>query len=214
MSIPAKSIESLAKAITQSRLLGTRLKESFADNIHEAYQILDRIIETKEPGFGKQVGWKLGATNQGALSSLQLDKAFFGPLFENFIYSPDAVVELAQLGIFRAAEAEFCIILKGDLLSKMDGSEHTLAEVSAQIGGVAPAIELAATRYECPITAPIAISDLALNGMCCIGDKILLPPAADGLSSCEASLEIDGVEVSACTTLILIYVCSYLVTNR
>lgn len=192
----------LANLLIEYRLKNKLFKELFPIKINDVSNIIHNVIQSERnnPQLGKQVGWKIGATNQIALKKLNLETSFYGPLYSKYCYSNQNVkyINLNDYGIFRAVEAEFCIHMKGDLPLKPDSSSYSIEEVYDQVESIAPSIEISSTRFDCiTIDTPTVLSDFAMNGCCIIGDKVDKPISYQSLIETKASLVVNNIEISS-----------------
>lgn len=199
---------SLSKLLVNARLQRLLIPnlpsdlESASFALSEAYNIQNHILTDPSTPFGKLIGWKCGATNNAAQASLGLQNAFYGPLFEKNLLPTDCQVSLSSLGAFRASEAEFAFYMSEDLIAKPDNTPYTNEEVWSRISFACPVIELAATRFEVPLTPALIISDFALNGCVVLGEKFdpsMVSGGASALAQASAILEINGAQVAANT---------------
>lgn len=176
--------------------ISTLPSELNTSSVEIGYFVLEAYNRLSVTLHGNQCGWKMGATNDNAMKSLGLTVPFCGPLHSIYIYKPNSHVKLSELGIFRAAEAEFCIKLKGKLPPKAEGL-YDVEEVWSMVKSIYPAIEIASTRFDVPNLTPAAvIADFALNGCICLGNDVELPENYLSLSEADAILLVNDIEVA------------------
>jgi 2-keto-4-pentenoate hydratase len=196
--------DQVAQLLIHSRLANAKLQARLeVASLVEAKLLVAEIIRMGRQltPFGRQLGWKVGATNDSSLKSLGLSAPFYGPLYENHCFSSQLIksIELNRFGRFRAAEAEFCFRMKDSLPPRSNGLPYRIGEVYDRIECVIPAIEIAATRFECDISTPLVVGDFAMNGCCIMGNEVSKPADHNYLSTSGASLHINDSLVSSST---------------
>lgn len=196
--------DKVARLLVHSRLTNAKLQTRLeVASLAEAKVVVANIIQLGRQlaPFGRQLGWKVGATNDRSLKSLGLSVPFYGPLYENHCYSTQLIksIDLNRFGRFRAAEAEFCFRMKDSLPPRSNGVPYGIEEVYDRIDCVIPAIEIAATRFECDISAPLIVGDFAMNGCCIMGNDVSKPTHYDYFSTSVASLHVNDSQVSSST---------------
>jgi len=170
----------------------------------EGYAVQELLVS--DGRFGALVGYKVGATNDGAKAALGLSSPFSGPLFASARCAPGAAVSLASLGpSFKAAEAEFAFTLCAPLPPRPQA--YSADEVWASVGSVCPAIELAVSRLVLPAgtapTLPAILADSAWNGCFVLGEGVAAAELGKGeaLVAARATLLCDdrvlGAETGA-----------------
>ncbi len=78
-------------------------------SLDEAYKLQSMATEAYP---SKQIGWKVGATNEGAQKLFGCDAPFYGPMFEQELMQPSAELTLAD-GVL-GGEAEFAFVCGTD----------------------------------------------------------------------------------------------------
>jgi len=169
------SLKSIANSLISARNNNSLLNDKLPiNNYKEAYDVLKEIINNNNNNFGKQIGWKIGATNEKAQQSLKTNEPFYGPLYEKYLYTNNNNnnnINLNQFGIFRAIEGEFCIKLKNDIIKK-DIPYTPIDIYNNYIEGIYPSIEIAATRLNINnLDIYNIIADFALNGCIIMNDN-------------------------------------------
>ncbi len=141
------------------------------------------------------VGFKIGATADVALETLQLTEPFYGPLFSAFNKSSGADVVVPDNYVV-LLETEFVIGIGEDI--KASGSEISQADIEAVTAWVAPAFELVATRFdmELPGNGVRLIADSGGNHDFVMGDKYSAWKDLD-LAAHPASLFINDEEIAS-----------------
>lgn len=200
----AAAADKVARLLIHSRLVNAKLQTQLGvSSLAEAKLVVADIIRLGRQltPFGRQLGWKVGATNDRSLQSLGLSAPFYGPLYENHCFSTQLInsIDLNRCGRFRAAEAEFCFRMKDSLPPRSNGLPYRMEEVYDRIECVIPAIEIAATRFECDISAPLVVGDFAMNGCCIMGNEVSKPTDYNHLSTSGASLHVNDSLVSSST---------------
>ena len=149
----------------------SRLIHLCTDTCFQAVQ--DEMINMgPENKLGPLIGWKIGATNTAIQKKLGFGP-FFGPLFQSSICDRNSKISLRSLGsVFKAVEAEFAIYIKEDMPALPNGHLYTMEDVWSKVAGIAPSIELAASRIQVPPCAPLTepyCCRLCVQWMCNIG---------------------------------------------
>lgn len=149
----------------------------------EAYQAQIALVERLAPRLGPIVGWKVGAPDPSAEPNA-------APLLADLVQPSPARFPGNRFRL-RIPEAELAFRFARPLPPRREA--YGEAEVSAAIGSLHPAIELAESRFEdWQGTAPLArLVDLASNGVFCFGAGISDWRGVDYLKQ-EASLAFDG----------------------
>jgi len=93
---------------------------------------------------GRVIGYKIGATGEGARKLLKTDHPFYGRLLERLSFASPAAIPAAEARV-KVVEAEFAFRIATTLLPRP--APFTRAEILAAIDAVLPAIELVDSRY-------------------------------------------------------------------
>jgi 2-keto-4-pentenoate hydratase len=194
-------IKSLIEARSSGNLLSTEMmaNDGFYSLTEEQgfqYQQSIRKELTVSELFGEQVGWKCGATNALAQSSLGTTSPFYGPLFSHHIFTSNKAVRVSDYGSLIAVEAEYCIRLKRSCPPK--ATTYSLEEILSAIDSFSPAIEIATTRLAGKYSAGAIIADFAWNGCVVLGHRVPIEHVViESLNESEASLSDEaGVTIA------------------
>ena len=109
-------------------------------------------------------------------------------------------MDVALLGArLLALETEFAFVMASDLPPRASAAPYTEAEVWAAVASVAPALEVAATRFAfAPVPPGAVLLDGAFNGAAALGPRV---PAAEvdpsALPAAGAALWLGGEAASA-----------------
>ncbi len=94
------------------------------ESIDIAYQLQSLAAETYP---SKQIGYKVGASNEVAQKLFNCDTPFYGPMFEQELLQPDAVLTLHD-GVL-GAEGEFAFVCASDFPTDRDLSTEDLPDL-------------------------------------------------------------------------------------
>lgn len=197
-------MKSFSKLLIEARFgkFSIPIAPSHIKEIQDGYDVQDEMISLGEENMlGKQVGWKIGATNEAAQKMLGFGP-FYGPIFEKNVFSSSSKISSKELGcIFKAAEVEFAFQMKESLIPR--SKHYTNEEVWNAVEYVTPAMELAASRISGQLTPALTIADFALNGGVIFGstnyETKSIKDSIAGLAQAKISLEINSKEVAATT---------------
>jgi len=176
-----------AAALHAARREGTRVPPGdVSPSIEEAYRVqaaLDALADSAHVGF------KLGATLDGALRTLDLERSFHASLFAGHQYTDGAEVAIFDAHA-TSVETEFVVTLGEDVAPEADA-----ATVRAATASVRPGFELVATRYDMtlPGNGTRLVADAGGHSATVLGEAV-----AEGawkaldLESHPATLAIDG----------------------
>lgn len=106
--MPAIEQKDLAQQLADARASHQQIDPKPFDSIaslQDAYQV-QSMATAAYPS--KQVGWKVGATNEGAQQLFGCDAPFYGPMFEQEVMQPAADLKLRDSVL--GGEAEFAFI--------------------------------------------------------------------------------------------------------
>lgn len=92
----------------------------------------------------RTIGYKIGATGEGARRLLKTDHPFYGRLLDKLTLASPAVIPAAEARM-KVVEAEFAFRLSSPLVPRP--APFTRADLLAAIDAVLPAIELVDSRY-------------------------------------------------------------------
>lgn len=183
----------LANNLWQARQSATRIDSGAGPaSVEDAYSVQAAINGVCGSNI---VGFKIGATADVALETLNLSEPFYGPLFSSFnkasgsdVVVPDNYVVLL--------ETEFVIGIGSDL--KKSGGEITQADIEDVTAWVAPAFELVATRFdmELPGNGVRLIADSGGNHDFVMGERFSGWKDLD-LSAHPATLVINDKEIAS-----------------
>jgi 2-keto-4-pentenoate hydratase len=171
--------------------------------IADGYAVLDEIISDSACDdhfpLGRHTGWKIGATNAAAQASVGFGP-FYGPLFQsNIVVGPSPMISLQSMGSFRAVEAELAFTMGDDMPPLSDGRLYSVSDTWARVKAVTPAIEVASSRIDGPLSPPLIVADFALNGCVVLGRQSYRPKNidTDHLAEATAAIEVNNTEVAS-----------------
>ncbi|ANK83071.1 MAG: hypothetical protein TEF_21410 [Rhizobiales bacterium NRL2] len=146
-----------------------------------------------EGGGGRQIGWKIGCTNERAQAHVGIDEPFYGGVFEATAWTSPAEIDAS--GFFMTViEAEIGFLMGEDLPAA--AAPYDPGSVADAVKAVLPCIEIVDSRYE-DWTGVGAAHMIADNGS--HGGWIRGAPVADwqalDLSEIEVTLSVDGKTV-------------------
>jgi len=160
--------QDLAAQLWDARQKGTRIAAGDSPaSLDDAYAIQMAINDTCGSDL---IGFKIGATAQVALDTLQLSEPFYGPLFSSHNRASGAEVPMsAEHKVL--LETEFVIGIGEDL--PVAGRSISRADIEAVTAWVAPAFELVCTRFdmELPGNGVRLIADSGGNMDFVMGDR-------------------------------------------
>lgn len=134
----------------------------------EGYRVQDLLAQ--ELGF-PVAGWKIGGTSAAARRLLKTRGPFAGRIFASRIFESGTVLPSSGYRM-RGLEGEFVFRLKKALPPRKRA--YGLAEVSAAIGTMHPAIEVIESRYSdwLKVGVPSLIADQGANGALILGSPV------------------------------------------
>lgn len=135
----------LAKRLSEARLKGGTVSLAageLADDIEAAQQVQDAVWALLGDACG---GWKIGSTSTESQQRLGTTQPSAARIPLRSLY-PNAAKLALHPEHTPAIEAEFALRLGRDLPPR--ASDYGEAEVAAAVVGVAPAVEIAGTRFE------------------------------------------------------------------
>ncbi len=176
--IDAASAKRLAERLAAARLSGTRISDMPPLDLATGWRIQAELARLLEPSLGLQCGWKLGATNAGAMAFLGVDQPIVGRLFADRVWHDSISPEIAASAGLEA-EPEVILRLGADL-----------RPTSAWLG-----IELNRPSFDDPFAlgaGAIVADNAASYGLLCQHE--LATGALDRPEAIEAILLVDGQE--------------------
>ena len=183
----------IAAALWEARMNGRTIELDPADRPADAataYAIQE--IQTAESGAA-QAGWKIGATNEKALSMLGLDDAFAGPLLAPFRSGNGARVTLPA-ACAPGLETEFLVRLAGDVPAR--DRPYPAEEIAASVDYVAPSFEIVGCRLPGGFAngGLVIIADGAGNVAFVEGERGGEDWRSLDLAACELVVTVNGEE--------------------
>jgi len=157
-----------------------------------AIQAAHRALMTKG-GFGKQIGWKIGCTNEKAQEHLGINEPFYGGMFAGTARRTPA--RYAADGFFMTViEAEIAFCMKEPLPAA--AAPYDPGSVADAVDYVMPSLEIVDSRYESwtTIGAPHIIADNGSHGAWVSGEPVRNWGEID-LADLDVTLFADGVQV-------------------
>lgn len=158
----------LAAELWQARQAGARIATSDQPaTLDDAYTTQFAINDACGASI---IGFKIGATAQVALDTLQLSEPFYGPLFDSHNKASGADVPISPNHKV-LLETEFVIGIGEDLVT--GGKEISQQQIEDVTAWVAPAFELVCTRFdmELPGNGVRLIADSGGNMDFVMGEK-------------------------------------------
>ena len=183
----------IAAALWDARMSGETIELDAADkpaDVAAAYTIQE--IQTAESG-ARQIGWKLGATNDKALAMLKLDEAFAGPLLARFRSGSGACIEL-PVACAPGLETEFLVKLASDV--PVRDHPYTSDEIAPVVDYVAPSFEIVGCRLPGGLAngGLVVIADGAGNIAFVEGERGGGDWRSLDLAACELVVTVNGEE--------------------
>ena len=184
----------LASMLATARENGVQARVPFPDpapTMAEAYAIQERANAIYADEL---VGWKCGATNEGARRALGLQDSFIGPVPKRALRGDGATIPFTET--IGAIEPELAFKLKSDL-----AGDASVDEVRAAIGSVHLAIEVIGRCVVGPgFETGLGLTlDFAGNAFLVLGPEVADWEGRD-LSSIAVSVERDGETVQSGST--------------
>ena len=144
-SAAAEAAEILAQARRSSQTIEGLPSHLQPQNLEDAYQIQGALIPLiEELSNGKQVGYKGGATNEGAMSLFGLDEPFVGVLVSSYMLKSGDTIADADCK-FKLLEPEFAFRMAEDLPPA--AAPYDPDGVRAAIASVMTSIEVVDLRF-------------------------------------------------------------------
>ncbi len=176
--------------LAEARLTGTTidsLGESAPESAAQAEAISDLFAASIHAPV---VGWKIGCTTPHAQQALGCDEPFGGRVFADRLYAESAP---ASLFAYALVECELAFVLGADLAVRRQPYDD-VDEVRAATLGVAPAIEVVASRYTSvgAVDWMSLVADHGANGGACIGPVVPVAQLED-LATVSVTCTIGGV---------------------
>ena len=188
------TVHDQGRALADARRAGARLAElpgGLPRDQEEAYA----IQAAAAAAYGSdRVGDKVGATSPFAQEMLGIDQPFRAPLFADSCHGDGFAFDVPASGIV-GIEAEFAFRLATDLPAR--DAPYSLDDVSAAVGAVHPAFEIAGLRLPMSFFADVVviIADFGVNVGFVHGAGVE-DWAEHDLAAVEVFVEVDGDEVA------------------
>ena len=184
-------LEPLVDTLVQARRKGIQARPAKLDppmSVEDAYAVQHAANAKFEGDF---VGWKNGATNQGARDGLGLEESFIGPIPKSAVLGDGATVPFTETT--GAIEPEIAFLLSADL----DGGQDA-ASVRAAVKSAHLAIEVIGRRIvgEGFDAGVGLIADFAGNAAFVVGPAVDL----DALSSAGVEVFRDDASIETGST--------------
>jgi 2-oxo-3-hexenedioate decarboxylase len=156
-------------------------------SLAEGYEVADLLHKQKVAAGAKQVGVKLGFTNQAIWQLVGLDQPFWSAIYDDTVTGAHAV----SLEGFVAPRIEPEIVL-GTRVALRSGA--STEEIAAALDWASAGFEIVHCHYPDWIMSPAdAIADAGLHGTLVIGDRIeMLPESSKALASAVVRLRRCG----------------------
>jgi len=135
------------------------------DDVDAAYAVQRANVERRLAAGASRVGRKIGLTSPRVQAQLGVDRPDFGVLLDDMDVSGRDQVPMRSL-LQPKIEAEVAFVLAEDL----DGKSLTMADVSAAVAKVVPALEIVDSRIlDWDITFGDTVADNASSGLYVLG---------------------------------------------
>jgi len=162
-------------------------------SVEDAYRVQSVVMGRRLSAGARQIGHKVGLTNQAMQKQLGVDEPDFGRLLDDMELADGGEISLATL-IAPRIEPEICFVLGRSLA----GPGVTVADVLAATEAVAPALEIIDSRIaDWRISLADTVADNASSARVVVGPR--RPVAGLDLAALTGSLLRDG-EVSGSGT--------------
>jgi 2-keto-4-pentenoate hydratase len=189
--------DKIAETILDEHRRGTRYQPIASAhgiaNIADAYAVQRANVRRQMAARGvSPVGYKIGLTTKRMQDMCNIDNPVAGVIFSDRVHASGAALALSDYGHV-GLEFEIAVRLARDL--RPTGGTPGLAEVSAAVDAVAPAIEIIDDRgadYR-TLEALSLIADNGWNGGIVLGEFVRPWP---DLAAVEASVSIDGTTIA------------------
>ena len=160
-------------------------------SLADGYAVAELLHTQKIAAGAKQVGVKLGFTNQAMWELLGLDQPFWSPIYDDTV--TDAGEVSLQGLVAPRIEPEIVLGSKADL-----HAGASIEEVASALDWVAAGFELVQCHYRDWVLSPAdAIADAGLHGALVIGTRIAVPPnPSEALASATVRLGRDNEVVA------------------
>lgn len=189
----ALDADKIAEALMDEHRRGVKYQPIAAAHgiatVADAYAVQRAFARRRMAARGVHaVGYKIGLTTKRMQDMCNIDSPVAGVIFSDRVHASGAALALSDYGHV-GLEFEIAVRLARDL--RPAGSRPTLAEVSAAVDAVAPAIEIIDDRgadYRI-LEALSLIADNGWNGGIVLGEFVRPWP---DLAAVEARVSIDG----------------------
>ena len=140
-----------------------------SSDIDAAYAVQRKMIGQRLAAGARRVGRKIGLTSPTVQTQLGVDRPDFGVLLDDMDVSDRDRIPFRSL-LQPRIEAEIAFVLSADL----DGDTLTVADVSAAVSKVLPALEIVDSRIQnWDITFGDTVADNASSGLYVLGQGAL-----------------------------------------
>ncbi len=142
----ARAAELLMNARTTRQRLPVLPPDAYPDDVEEAYAVQPAVRRAiGAAGGGRQIGWKIGCTNETAQRQIGIHEPFYGGLFENTSRPSPATFDSSDF-FMTVIEAEVGFEMASDLPAA--AAPYDPGSVSDAVGSAFPAIEIVDSRFE------------------------------------------------------------------
>jgi 2-keto-4-pentenoate hydratase len=188
-------MNAIAEKLWQARTNGTRIDCSSLELPKDERSAIMLQNELTKASGAKVVGFKIGATSQGALDLLGLEEPFVGPLFNSYCRNNgDTVPAFDEHNAL--LESEIVVGIGEDMPAR--NTAYSSQEVRDASAWVSPGFELCAIRFDVALAGNglLLISDSGINMDFVLGDKSTDFRDLD-LAEHHVALSINGKEVAS-----------------
>lgn len=185
----------LAQQLADARADNTQVDAapySAIGSLAEAYKLQAAAIDCYP---SPKIGYKVGATNEGAQKLFDCDAPFYGPMFERDCCKPGSTLSL-RAGIL-GGEAEFAFLCEKDFPTNRDLSVEDLPDLVSRCH---IAVEIVGRRTEGAGLPPLnaAVADFGANVIFIEGPEVVDWRTTD-LAAIEVTAKTNGSETNSGT---------------
>ncbi|MBF6258382.1 fumarylacetoacetate hydrolase family protein [Nocardia farcinica] len=161
------------------------------DDLHAAYAVQQRIVDSRVAQGSVVVGRKIGLTSPAVQEQFGVDRPDFGRLFGHMAYIGGDTVPLGSI-LQPRVEAEIAFVLAKDL----DAGDCDVDQVRQAVDYAVAAIEICGSRIaHWDISFGDTVADNASTGAFVLGPRRMTLSEFEP-RDVEMSMSIDGMEVS------------------
>ena len=141
----ARAAELLMQVRTSRQRLSVLPPDAYPETIEEAYAVQPAVRKAiGAGGGGRQIGWKIGCTNETAQRQIGVHEPFFGGIFENTSKASPATFNTDDF-FMTVIEAEVGFLMGEDLPAA--AAPYDPGSVADAVAAAFPAIEIVDSRF-------------------------------------------------------------------